>query len=172
MKVYTPDYIKEISDENKDMQMLARCSLFLAGTIDNGDSSDWQNELIEWLSEYGMPDVTIYNPRRKYWNENASIEEQYNQIDWEQNFLDECDYIIMVLKENSKSPISLMELGQYAQSGKLIVFCNENFYRYQNVKYVCEKESITLKTDLSIEAIGKYIVYLLGVDEIIQNLEL
>lgn len=171
MKVITPEYIKDVYNDNKDNQILCKCSIFLAGTIDNGEFHDWQNELITMLSSYSLPDVIIYNPRREHWNKNASQEEQYQQIDWEQNYLDECDYIVMVIGENSKSPISLLELGQYSQSGKLVVFCNEKFYRWQNVKYVCDKEDIIVKTDLSTENICDHIIHIFKAEEIIQSLE-
>lgn len=158
MKVYNPEYMQEISWKDKNVKFFSTCSLFLAGTIDNGDSTDWQKELIDYLSNYGMPYVILYNPRRNYWNKNASDKETHNQIDWEQKYLDDCDYIIMVLQDNSKSPISLMELGQYSKSGKIIVFCNENFYRYQNVKYLCEKENIPLINNISIDNIGNNVI--------------
>lgn len=43
------------------------CSVFLAGTIDNGTSSNWQQEFINKLKniEHSIyTDYTIYNPRR------------------------------------------------------------------------------------------------------------
>jgi hypothetical protein len=45
---------------------------------------------------------------------------------------------------NSKSPISLMEIGLFAKEHKLIVFCNPNFYRYDNVRIVCERYKVPL----------------------------
>lgn len=114
-------------------------SVFLAGTIDNGNSSNWQEELIEKCRNL---DVTFYNPRRKEWN--TTLEEMGYQIKWEQDHLDRADIIIMCLLDDSKSPISLLELGLYAQSGRLKVFCNPEFYRYTNVKLTCQKYKIPL----------------------------
>ena len=48
------------------------------------------------------------------------------------------------LDGNSKSPISLLELGLYGPQGKLICFCTKDFYRYNNVKCTCDKYLIDL----------------------------
>ena len=52
---------------------------------------------------------------------------------------------MMNILPTSKSPISLLELGLYARSShKLIVFCNPNFYRFNNVKQVCKMYNVPL----------------------------
>lgn len=116
-------------------------TVFLAGTIDNGDSTNWQEELID-MCQY--KDIVFFNPRRKDWFGELSKEELEYQIKWEQEHLDSADTIVMCLLDNSKSPISLLELGLYAQSGKLLVFCNKSFYRYDNVRLTCQKYNIPL----------------------------
>ena len=50
--------------------------------------------------------------------------------------------IIMYFSPETKSPISLLELGLYANSGKILVCCPEGFWRKGNVDIVCEKFSI------------------------------
>lgn len=116
-------------------------SVFLAGTIDNGDSSNWQEELINKCKDLN---ITFFNPRRKEWIQNPTSEDIEKQIKWEQEHLDSANTIIMCLLDNSKSPISLLELGLYARSGKLLVFCNKAFYRYDNVRLTCQKYNIPL----------------------------
>ena len=116
-------------------------SVFLAGTIDDGNSFNWQESLINRCQDL---DIVFYNPRRKHWNKDATKEDIEFQIKWEQEHLDSVDLIVMCLLDSSKSPISLLELGLYAQSKKLIVFCNPEFYRYTNVKMVCQKYNIPL----------------------------
>ena len=123
-------------------------SVFLAGTIDNGNSLNWQDKTIIELNNLGF-DCDIYNPRREHWNPNYSIDDLVNQIKWEQYHLDKADIIIMVLQDDSKSPISLLELGLYAKSKKIIVFCTPNFYRWHNVKLTCDKYKIELIQDLN-----------------------
>ena len=141
--------------------------IFLAGTIDNGESDNWQDELISELAFYNMDpdseedfgydyslgvdkykDIIIYNPRRENWNKNATEKDVEEQIRWEQEKLDDSDLIIMYLADNSKSPISLLELGLYGPQGKMIVFCTYKFYRYNNVKLICEKYFIPLVNSL------------------------
>ncbi len=123
-------------------------SVFLAGTIDNGNSLNWQDKTIIELINLGF-DCDIYNPRREHWNHNCSIDDLVNQIKWEQDHLEKADIIIMVLQDDSKSPISLLELGLYAKSKKIIVFCTPNFYRWHNVKLTCDKYKIELIQDLN-----------------------
>ena len=132
---------------NKEAKKLDVKSVFLAGTIDNGDSLNWQDNVIIELINLGVS-CNIYNPRREHWNSNPSKEEMENQIKWEQDHLDKADVIAMVLLDDSKSPISLLELGLYAKSNKLIVFCTPNFYRWDNVRLTCKKYNIELVQDL------------------------
>lgn len=120
-----------------------KLGVFLAGTIDNGDSTNWQEEVVKGYTERFGDDVIFYNPRRPDWNQYPT--NLTYQIKWEQAHLDGSDLIVMCLLDDSKSPISLLELGLYAQSHKIIVFCNPKFYRYWNVKLTCEKYDIPLE---------------------------
>ena len=129
-----------------------RLSIFLAGTIDNGDSENWQEKVIENFKFNA--NVKFYNPRRKQWDPCPS--ELIYQIHWEQEYLDKADLIIMAISDDSKSPISLLELGLYAKDQKMVVFCNDKFYRYMNVKLTCEKYNIPLYKN-SIEEITNFI---------------
>ena len=115
--------------------------VFLAGTIENGKSIDWQSEISSYCNEVGL---TAFNPRRSKWNEKADKEELNEQIRWELEHMEKADYIIMYILGNSKSPISLLELGLHAHDGKLIVFCPESFYRYDNVEITCKRYNIPL----------------------------
>jgi hypothetical protein len=58
------------------------------------------------------------------------------------NALDKADIIILYLLPDSKSPISLLELGLYANSGKLLVCCPNLFLRKGNVDIVCERFNV------------------------------
>ena len=165
----TPDYIRggneyynkwlaEQYEKNKHF-FDDTFKIFLAGTIDNGESDDWQydvflhlaifTEMINENSVNSFKQFTVFSPRRKNWKEDATQEDIEEQIKWEQEKLDEADLIVMVFQDNSKSPISLLELGLYGPQGKLICFCTPNFYRYTNVKLTCEKWGIPLIEQLS-----------------------
>lgn len=143
MIIITPEEIK-----NKGANKIGAKSVFLAGTIDNGNSLNWQDKTIIELINLGVKNLEVFNPRREHWNPNPTKEEMEKQIKWEQEHLDKANVIAMVLLDDSKSPISLLELGLYAKSKKLIVFCTPNFYRWDNVRLTCEKYNITLIQDL------------------------
>jgi hypothetical protein len=88
----------------------------------------------------------IFNPRRNEWNSdweqsitNAKFKEQ---VDWELNALEKADIIIMFFANNTKSPISLLEFGLYAQSSKMKVVVEEDFWRKGNIDIVCKKYNI------------------------------
>lgn len=114
--------------------------LFLAGSIEMGNAEDWQSEVIAALAD---TDWTILNPRRATWDvcdtgcsDSAPFREQ---VEWELDNLTRADKILLYFAPNTKSPISLLELGLFAQSDKLIVVCPEGFWRKGNVDIVCER---------------------------------
>lgn len=125
--------------------------IFLAGAIDNGKAKDWQTEVAEKILETD-DDVIILNPRRDDWDSSwkQTIEDKQfrEQVEWELHGMEEADLIIVVFTKNSKAPISLMELGIHAKSGKVVVCCEEGFYRKGNVEIVCKKYDIPLHTTL------------------------
>lgn len=117
--------------------------VFLAGSIEMGAAVNWQEQVTAALDG---KDLTILNPRRDDWDSSwvQSIENPQfrEQVEWELNALDRADCIIMYFDPNTKSPISLLELGLYARSTKLIVCCPEGFWRKGNVDVVCNKYGI------------------------------
>lgn len=141
MNIIFPNKSIHIQGEECDCEDF---SIFLAGTIDNGKSTDWQQQLIDNISDRVPDSLTIYNPRRDNWDDNADIDTLRDQIDWEQKHLEICGIIVMVLLDDSKSPISLMELGEFCDSQKIMVFCTEKFYRFENVNDLCKRFQIPL----------------------------
>jgi len=123
--------------------------VFLAGTIEMGNSHDWQSQVEEALIN---TECTILNPRREAWDSSweQKIESPqfYQQVNWELDALDKSDLIILNLLPDSKSPISLLELGLYASSGKLLVCCPDGFWRKGNIEIVCERYDIPLYDSL------------------------
>lgn len=155
IKVIDPSISLPLEDFSLDMiNFQDKPKVFLAGTIDNGNSSDWQGKLIwQMKNKYNSLDpdadksignIIVFNPRRNDWNQNASEADCEEQIKWEQRHLDEADLIIMNFTDDSKSPITLLELGLYGPQGKVVVFCTDKFYRFTNVKFTCEKYQIPL----------------------------
>jgi len=54
----------------------------------------------------------------------------------------------LVLTKDSKAPISLLELGLEAKNKKVVVVCEDGFYRKGNVEIVCNKYDIPLHNTL------------------------
>ncbi|MCP4439683.1 MAG: hypothetical protein GY810_12130 [Aureispira sp.] len=117
--------------------------LFLAGTIDMGKSEDWQSFIGNKLSDL---DIIILNPRRDDWDSSWKQEidnKQFrDQVDWELDGLDCADYIFFHFEPDSKSPITLLELGLYANSKKCLVHCPNGFWRKGNIDVVCARYNI------------------------------
>lgn len=114
-------------------------SVFLAGSIEMGKAEDWQKKIIKAFE--GKP-FTFLNPRRSDWDstwEQKIMNPQFKeQVTWELEALEETDVIVMYFDPNTKSPISLLELGLHARAEKMIVLCPEGFWRKGNVDIVCE----------------------------------
>lgn len=135
-----------------------KLSVFLAGSIEMGVADNWQERVENKLSNV---DIIIFNPRRDNWNINweQSINniDFVEQVEWELDSLNKSDIIIMYLDPNTKSPISLLELGLYAHSNKIIVCCPDGFYRKGNVDVVCRYYNIPVY-----ESIDDMINYILN----------
>ncbi len=120
-------------------------SLFVAGSIEMGAAIDWQATLI---AELGDRDLTIFNPRRDAWDASLrqSIEEPgfREQVEWELAGLDRADVIAMWFDPDTHAPITLLELGLYARTGKLVVGCPDGFWRKGNVEIVCARFDVPL----------------------------
>lgn len=122
---------------------MTKPSIFLAGSIEMGLAEDYQAQIEKIMAN---EDVELYNPRRDDWDSSwdQSIEDDNfrGQVNWELNALERAQVIILYLDPETKSPISLLELGLYAQSGKLLVCCPDGFYRKGNVDVVCAKYDV------------------------------
>lgn len=129
-------------------------SVFLAGTIDMGSGVDWQKDVAE-LFEKAPGNWVLFNPRQEFWDPGRENEMDY-QVNWELSHLEDADFILMNFVPGSKSPITLLELGLFAKSGKLHVVCTDGFYRYDNVRITCAKYGVPVYASLT-EAIGEII---------------
>lgn len=67
--------------------------IFLAGTIDIGNSRDWQMELYDRFSKMDGRYI-LFNPRQEHWDTSRPGEMDY-QVRWERDHLEEADMIIM-----------------------------------------------------------------------------
>lgn len=120
--------------------------VFLAGTIEMGNSRDWQRDLC-YLTEswFRNQNVDIFNPRRPDWDnswEQSPTHPMFKQqVEWELKQLEKADLILMVLLEESQSPISLMELGLFHKK-PMMVYNPHNFRRYGNVEITCRRYNV------------------------------
>ncbi len=143
MKVIKPPF--SISKNHKRKYLV-----FLAGSIEMGKAEDWQSIVEDYFSN--MDQYTLLNPRRDDWD--ASWEQKFEspnfsqQVNWELNGLEKSDKIILYLVPDTKSPISLLELGLFATSEKVLVCCPDGFWRKGNVEIVCEKYGIPMYKNL------------------------
>jgi len=124
-------------------------SVFLAGSIEMGKAVDWQTEITHRLR---FLDVTVLNPRRddwdSSWEQKISNDKFREQVTWELSCLERATHIAMYFDPTTKSPISLLELGLYAKTGKLIVCCPEGFWRKGNVDIVCSRYAVQQAANL------------------------
>lgn len=124
-------------------------TVFLAGSIELGKAVDWQTEMGEYFESI---DFNVFNPRRRDWD-STWVQDYTNpsftqQVKWELNALDVADVILMYYDPNTMSPISLLELGLFARSGKIHVICPDGYWRKGNVDIVCDECRVPMYKDL------------------------
>lgn len=126
-------------------------SVFLAGSIEMGVADNWQARVERGLARQ---DIIIYNPRRDDWDASwvQSIDNPMfrEQVEWELSALERADVVAMYFDPTTKSPISLLELGLFAQTGKMIVCCPDGFWRKGNVDIVCRRYEVVQADSLDV----------------------
>jgi Nucleoside 2-deoxyribosyltransferase like len=140
-QVFTPPS-KAIIPTNKP-------TLFLGGSIEMGHAFDWQSQTIRLFEE---DDYVILNPRRPDWDSTwiqSAGNPQFDwQVNWELNGIDAADCVIMYMDENTKSPITMMELGYCAGKvyagdiAKTVAYCRDGFWRKGNVDIISSRNHI------------------------------
>jgi Nucleoside 2-deoxyribosyltransferase like len=120
-------------------------SVFLAGSIEMGATEDWQRRVEVALGD--LP-VVILNPRRDHWDA-SWVQSIHNplfreQVNWELEAQERAGVIGMYFAPATRAPVTLLELGLFARSGKLVVCCPEGFWRKGNVEVVCARYGVPL----------------------------
>ena len=125
-------------------------SVFLAGSIEMDRAVNWQASMAEELAD--LP-IILLNPRRDSWDSSweQSIENQIfrEQVEWELHGLEQASLIVIYFDPSTKSPISLLELGLFAHSQKMVVSCPDGFWRKGNVDIVCRRYNISMVEGLA-----------------------
>lgn len=131
-------------------------SVFMAGSIDLGKSVDWQSELAEALAD--CPG-TLLNPRRTEWDATWRGEADFapfrEQVEWELAAMEAAERIAFYFAPDSQAPVTLMELGLAARTGKAVVCCPAGYWRKGNVDVVCAKYGVP--TVESLTALGQFL---------------
>ncbi|RXR05991.1 nucleoside 2-deoxyribosyltransferase domain-containing protein [Pseudoxanthomonas composti] len=111
-----------------------RLKVFLAGSIEMGKTGDWQAQVQQALADM---DVLLLNPRRADWDPawkpQADDPNFRAQVQWELAALEQADLVLMYFAPGTQSPITLLEFGLYARSGKLLVAAPEGYWRKGNL---------------------------------------
>ncbi|PSN69011.1 hypothetical protein BS50DRAFT_549539 [Corynespora cassiicola Philippines] len=133
--IYKPPFRPEVD----------RPSVILYGSIEKDATTDWQTSLASSLSD--LP-VAILNPRRDDWDstwvEDISFPKFKEQVEWEMDYAKVADVIVFHFAPGTLTPVTLLELGMYAGTGKAVVCCPQGFYKKGNVQMVCLRYNIPL----------------------------
>ena len=134
-----------------DISFSGSKGIFLGGSIEMGTAEDWQTRLVADLVDY---DGVVLNPRRDNWDatwvqsiHNPKFKEQVN---WELDAINCASIVVFYFDPNTKSPITLMELGLAAgmvAAGSLadiIVCCPDGFWRKGNVEIMCDRFNLAI----------------------------
>ena len=134
--IFTSKDILPLKEKNKSYY-------FLAGSMDFNSGDSWREKVVNELKE----SVCIFDPTRIEHND-FSDAQMKEHIEWELDALALSDRILLNLLPSSKSPISLVELGLYVESAKLIVVCPESFYQRRYIETICNKYDTVLFDNL------------------------
>jgi len=147
MKVFKPPHFENSSEyEGK--------KVFLGGSIEMGKAKDWQTEI---QNTFKKDKVSFFNPRRDDWDNSweQTIEDDNfrGQVMWELDHLLSADIVVFFIQGDTKSPISLMEIGLLAlphqnKEMKMLICCEEKFFRRGNIEVMAYKFDIPLVATL------------------------
>lgn len=149
MQLFTaPEKVEFTGDESPN--------IFLAGSIEQGKATQWQQKVIDGLQH--LP-VTLFNPRRAVWDPNM-VQDISNpvfseQVCWELDQLERSDIVFFYFQADTLSPITLMELGIVAtwlsmsdDPPYVVLVCEPGFWREGNVQVLCGRAGIRILSSL------------------------
>ena len=121
--------------------------IFLGGSIEMGVAENWQDKVVKEFQNNN--DITFLSPRRDDWDSSWTQDpipgtKFHEQVQWELIGQERADLNIYYFDSNTKSPITLLELGLFGPNTNTVVRCEPSFYRYGNVKITCDRYNIPL----------------------------
>lgn len=125
--VYTSEAALPAANSDKEL-------IFLAGSMGEDAQGTWRDRISNDLSDkFHFLDPTCHN------HASLDADGMKKHIQWELEAMELADIILLRFLPDAESPISLVELGLYTFSKKLIVVCPEGFYKYNYLNVLCEK---------------------------------
>ena len=120
-------------------------SVILYGGMPSDPEWDWRADLSASLSD--LP-IVILDPTCEAWDstwvQDISFQPFKEQVKWEMDHADIADVIVFFFGGKTDQPITLLELGLYAHTGKAVVCCQDHFSKKGNVQIVCERYKIDM----------------------------
>jgi hypothetical protein len=117
-------------------------AIFLAGSV---TTPDWRAALIASLSH---SPITILDPLRPDWDSSWAEDESFSpfreQVQWELDMQERADLVIIYFGPLTEAPISLLELGLCARSGKALVVCDPAYRKKGNVDITCRRFGVEI----------------------------
>lgn len=132
--------------------------VFLAGSIEIGKATKWQDHASAKLLEMGF---SVLNPRRDDWDsswvQDISNPQFVQQVNWELDSIDCADLVLMYFEPGTMSPITLLELGALYGFGDKTVYivCPEGFWRRGDVQVVASRHPAFFMCDTIDQALSE-----------------
>jgi hypothetical protein len=118
-------------------------AIFLAGSVEEDAGGNWRAEIAKELAGSGG---CLLDPLRTDWDASWKTEvsdPQFNeQTTWELDALERADLIIFYFAAGTKAAVSMLELGLFAKSGKVLVCCPDGFWKKGNIDIVCKRYNV------------------------------
>lgn len=98
------------------------------------------------------PSITVYDPTQPLWaadwREDLADGRFGTQVAWELDRLDAAAVVAVFFERASESPVSLLEFGLCAHSGRAVVGCGRGYWKRGNVEAVCLRYGVPMADDL------------------------
>lgn len=126
-------------------------SVFLAGPTE----INWRTPFLATLRGLfaaGASNTTVYDPFQPRWDsswrEDLGDDRFRAQVAWELERQERATVVAVFFHGDSKAPVSLLELGLCARSGKAVVGCEPAYWKRGNVQAVCQRYGVPMADDL------------------------
>lgn len=97
--------------------------------------------------------VTILNRHRDAgdasWKQSMAFAQFREQVEWELEGQERATVIAMYFAPATRAPVTLLELGLFATSGRVVVGCPPGYWRRGNVEIVCARHGVPIVPDLA-----------------------